>query len=111
MYSVACALKTLKQTKRVGCNRWCEGIFDRVVWKDLSEEVAFVQGPEHGPEGSEATSHVKSRRKDLPSREDNRVKQDSDMGRSLNGRERVNPMWLAKVSKREVVGGNKVCIA
>lgn len=60
-----------------------KGILDRVVCKDLSEEVMFVQAPEPGPEGSEATNPVKTRRQDIPSRGDKRVKQDSDMERSL----------------------------
>lgn len=57
--------------------RW--GISARVVWKDLSEEVTSVQGPE----GSEPTSHVKIRRKYGPSRRDDRLKQAPDVGRSL----------------------------
>ena len=43
---------------------------DRVVWKDLSEEITFVQGPEPGPKGSEATNHVMIRRKAIPRRGD-----------------------------------------
>lgn len=45
--------------------------------------MTFVQGPEPGPEVSGATNHVKIRRKDIPSRGDNRVKQDSGMERSF----------------------------
>ena len=50
-----------------------------MVWKDLSEKIASVQGPK----GSEAASHVTIRRKCIPSRRDNRVKQTPEIGKSL----------------------------
>lgn len=50
-----------------------------MVWKDLSEKMASVQGLK----GSEAASHVKIRRKCIPSRRDYRVKQAPEMGKSL----------------------------
>lgn len=88
--------KKLKQNKQLVLGGWGRGILER-----LSAQ---------GPKGSEATSHVTIRRKYIPSKKDNRLKQAPDVGRSLTC-SRLTLMLPARESKKERVGEDKVCVA